>query len=278
MSFLNKKFDLDDPNILSVIDDLSLWSAPFGLKLLDVVNFNKNMNVLDIGSGLGFPAIELSQRLGNSSKIFAIDPWTAANDRFRLKIEAMRIKNVKIIEGMAEKLPFEHEFFNLIVSNNGINNVENDKRVFEEIKRVSTKGTQLVFTFNLADSMIEFYQVYEKILKELHKTEEIERLKKHIYSKRKPLDYFKNLINEADFQIVKIYHDSFNLRFLDGSTMLNHFLIQIGFLENWIHVLDESDIEPVFQKLEMKLNNISRDKGELRLTIPWVCVDCQRQS
>jgi ubiquinone/menaquinone biosynthesis C-methylase UbiE len=278
MDFLDQKFDLDDPDIISAIDELPLWSAPFGLKLLDIVQLKKNMKVLDIGSGLGFPAIELSLRLGNSCKIYAIDPWSAANDRFRLKMKAMRIKNVKIVEGVAEELPFEDSFFDLIVSNNGINNVEDDVKVFQEIKRVSKEGTRLVFTLNLADSMVEFYQVYKKVLRELDKTKEIDRLKKHIFSKRKPLEYTKNLVKKAGFQIVKIYHDSFNLRFLDGSTMFNHFLIQIGFLENWKHVLCESDIGLVFKKLEMHLNDISQRKGEICLSIPWVCIDCHKQS
>ena len=41
-------------------DDLPLWSAPFGLTLLDTVRMKKHINVLDLGSGSGFPMLELA--------------------------------------------------------------------------------------------------------------------------------------------------------------------------------------------------------------------------
>ncbi|MFQ6084439.1 MAG: class I SAM-dependent methyltransferase, partial [Candidatus Aminicenantia bacterium] len=110
-TFLKTQYDLNDPNIVSVIDDLPLWSAPFGLKLLDVVKLRKNINVLDIGSGNGFPIIELSQRLGKTCKVYGIDPWKEAVNRIKLKIKMWNIDNVEIIEGKAEEMPFEDKYF-----------------------------------------------------------------------------------------------------------------------------------------------------------------------
>ncbi len=65
--YLNEIYDLNDPALVSIIDELPLWSAPFGLKLLDKVMFHPNMNVLDLGCGLGFPLLELANRLGDNS-------------------------------------------------------------------------------------------------------------------------------------------------------------------------------------------------------------------
>lgn len=56
--------DLNNPELISVIDELSFWSAPFGLKLLDVIRYKRNIKALDIACGLGFPLMELSMRLG----------------------------------------------------------------------------------------------------------------------------------------------------------------------------------------------------------------------
>ncbi len=152
--YLKHSFNADDPDLVSVIDELPLWSAPFGLKLLDTIELKANINALDIGCGLGFPLIEVAQRLGASSKIYGIDPWTAAIDRINLKIKTYDIKNVEVIEGVAEELPFENNFFDLIISNNGINNVEDIKLSLDECYRVSKSNAQLTITMNLEDSMI----------------------------------------------------------------------------------------------------------------------------
>ena len=272
--YLETKYNLRDPNLISVIDDLPLWSAPFGLKLLNTINFRNNINVLDIGSGFGFPIIELSQRLGKKCKLFGIEPWKEAVRRIKLKIKMLEIKNVKMIVGNAESLNFEDEFFDLIVSNNGINNVENEKQVLAEIGRVAKPGAQMVLTVNLPETMKEFYEIYENVLEEMGKLTEIDKLKQHILKKRKPLDHTLDSITRVDFQILNVFEDSFELRFKDGSAMLNHFLIKFAFLEPWKNILTKKDIEDIFKKVERKLNKSAEKNGTLNLSVPWVCINC----
>jgi len=274
--WIKSKYNLNDPNILSAIDDLPLWSAPFGLKLLDVVELKQNINVLDIGSGTGFPIIELSQRLGNTCKVYGIDPWEAAVDRIKFKMKIWDIKNLEIINGKVESLPFEDKYFDLIISNNGINNVENDKKALEEISRVSKTGAQLVVTMNLPETMIEFYDIFRNVLKENNKTIELRKLEEHIFSKRKPLSYTTELLEKSGFKIQSIHEDSFNLRFTDGSSMLNHFFIKLSFLESWKIILNAQDVKRIFKRIENKLNILSRQNGELKLSIPWICMDCRK--
>jgi 16S rRNA G527 N7-methylase RsmG len=52
---------------MEVIDELPIWSVPFGLKLLDVVDYKPTISAIDIGFGTGFPLIELAMRFGNTS-------------------------------------------------------------------------------------------------------------------------------------------------------------------------------------------------------------------
>jgi len=223
--YLNHSFNPDDPDLISVIDELPLWSAPFGLSLLDTINLKPNINALDVGCGLGFPLIELSQRLGNTCKVYGIDPWEAAIERINLKIKTYDLKNVSVIKGVAEELPFDDNFLNLIVSNNGINNVEDLQKSLNECSRISKTGAQFTMTLNLEDTMIEFYSRLEEILIKNKLDEEVKKMKDQIYSKRKPLDEIKNSSCEAGFEIKSIKNDSFKLRFLDGATMFNHPLI-----------------------------------------------------
>ncbi len=277
MTWLKTKYDLGNPELISVIDDLPLWSAPFGMKLLEKVILKRNIKVLDIGSGMGFPIVELSQRLGDSCEVYGIDPWKVAVERTNQKIKIWGVTNLNIIEGFAEELPFANEYFDLIISNNGVNNVQDENKTFDEIKRVSKKGAQLVITVNLPETMIEFYNVYEKVLKSKNKLEELNSLKKHILSKRKPVKHTIKLVEEADFEISEIYEDKFQFKYLDGTAMLHHFVIKLAFLNSWLEILKDRDKEQIFEELEAELNLIAEKLGELVLTVPWICIDAKKE-
>jgi ubiquinone/menaquinone biosynthesis C-methylase UbiE len=247
------------------------------LKLLDTIELKPNLNVLDIGSGMGFPIIELSQRLGSSCNVFGIDPWNTATERAKLKMKIWGITNLQILEGRAEELPFENDYFDLIISNNGTNNVDNEEKVFSEISRTAKSGAQLVITLNLLETMIEFYEIYEKVLVKNNKIDEVEKLKSHIHSKRKPLSSTKEIIENAGFEINEIFEDSFSLRFLDGSTMFNHFFIRLAFMESWRNILNQNDEKIIFDAIENELNKIAESNREFSLTIPWVCINSSKK-
>ena len=274
--YLTHSFNTDDAELISVIDELPLWSAPFGLKLLDTIKLSHNIKALDIGCGLGFPVIELAQRLGDTSKVFGIDPWEKAIERTLFKIKKYEINNVEIIKGIAEELPFEDSFFDLIVSNNGINNVQNMELALSECARVSKPNAQFVITLNLEDTMIEFYQVFGEVLKNNNLNSEIVKMKEQIYSKRKPLSEMKELITSIGFRIINIQHDKFYLRFVDGLTMFNHSLIKYWFVDGWKSILDTIHLEKIFNEVETELNDIAKEKGEILLTVPFVTIDCRK--
>ena len=274
---LNAIFDPADPDLVSVIDDLALWSAPFGMKLLEVVGLRRGLRVLDVGAGTGFPGVELSQRLGASSHVFSLDPWRQALDRARVKKRIWGIPNLHLVAGRAETLPFGNCSFDLLVSNNGTNNVEDEERAYAELARVAKPGAQMVLTMNLPDTMIELYSTFERVLSARGLTAEVQRLRDHIFEKRKPLEHLRRVLAAAGFEIMAVHEDVFTLRFLDGTTMLEHFLIRLAFRESWTHLLDPHDVRPVFDQVEAELNKRASSEGHLGLSVPWVCLDCRRR-
>ena len=275
---MSAEFDPADPDLVSVLDDLALWSAPFGLRLLEVVRLRRGLQVLDVGTGCGFPSMELSQRLGPSSRVFALDPWRAALSRARTKRRVWRIPHLHIVAGRAEAMPFGRARFDLLVSNNGTNNVDDELRAYAELARVAKPGAQMVLTMNLPGTMIEFYSTLEHVMEERGLFAAAARLQAHIHEKRKPLDHLERVLTAAGFDLVAVHEDVFMLRFLDGTTMLQHFLIRLAFLESWVDLLDGENVAAVFDRVETELNVRAGREGELGLSVPWVCLDCRRRS
>jgi len=274
--FRKSNFNLNDRDTVSIIDELPLWSAPFGLKLLDAIKLRSNITALDIGFGLGFPLLEVAQRLGNSSKVYGIDPWKVAIERTKTKINILGLNNVELLEGVAENIPLPDSSVDLIVSNNGINNVQNLEKVMSECKRIAKKSAQFVATVNLNKTMIEFYDELEKGLIEEGLNENVSQLKKHIYHKRRPLDELKKLFQSNGFKIEKLIHDSFKLRFLNATTMFNHYLIRLAFLDSWLDLVPEVLIQEIFTRVENRLNHKAQDDEEMVLTVPFVVIEAEK--
>ena len=255
-------------------DDLPLWSAPFGLTLLDTIRMKSNINVLDIGSGGGFPMLELAERMGKTCMIYGLDPSADAVEMITAKKKLKEVVFAKIVKGVAEEIPFPDEYFGLITSNNGLNNVTDQARCLAECYRVADHSAQMVLTMNLPHTMVEFYDVFEETLRALGMTEEIEKMRDHISEKRKPVDFLKELILSAGFDIRTINVDGFKMKYCDRSVFLNHSFIRNNFMAPWKSCLPEKQTEQVFAIIEQKLNTISLEKGELVMSIPYVCFDC----
>jgi ubiquinone/menaquinone biosynthesis C-methylase UbiE len=265
--------DFDFKEYVNVADECPIWSAPFGLKLLDHIDYKKNISALDIGFGTGFPLTEIALRLGESSTVYGIDPWTDAIIRAKKKIEYYQITNIRIFEGVAESIPLSDRSVDLIVSNNGINNVRDIDQVISECSRIIKPGGQFVQTMNLDKSMTEFYEQLEMVLSELGMIKEIELMRQHIYSKRRPLDETTSIIQNHGFIIKDILHDQFNYKFSDGSALLNHYFIRLAFMDSWIKILPGNKLEQIFDTIELRLNEQARNLSCIKLSIPFVLIN-----
>lgn len=270
------RYDINNPALVSAIDDVPVWSAPFGLALLEEVDLRPNLVALDVGSGLGFPSIELAQRLGSTGRVFGIDPWTAANERARRKIDAWGLDNITILEGKAEKLPFADETLDLVISNNGTNNVEDEAQTYREIARTAKDNAQILLTVNLPETMLEFYSVYEDVLKRRGMKDCLDKLTEHINHKRKPADHVCNGLAAAGIKVEDVRHDSFTIRYVNGTAMLENPLIRLAFRPSWEEVIEPNEVEGVFAEIAEVLDKQAATKGELGLSVPWVLIKARR--
>jgi len=273
--YLDTSIDLDDPEVVSAMDDLPLWSAPFGLMLLERVPLKEGIRVLDVGCGSGFPLLEVAQSLGPSSAACGIDPWRAAHVRIRQKIKLLQIKNVSLIEGSGSAMPFKDSSFHVIVSNLGVNNFNAPQEIFDECFRVAKPKAQILLTTNPKGHMAEFFEVFEEVLRELERIDVMADLVKHI-DHRMTAKAVGRCLEHSGFRLSSIHRNKFSLRFLDGRAFFRHALIRYGFLDEWKKLIPIQDQKKIFLKLEESLGKLAGIKGELRLTIPVACIAAEK--
>jgi len=269
--YLDWKTDWD---VVAWYDELPLWSAPFGVMLLENVPLRRNMTVLDVGCGTGFPLVELAQRLGGTCKVCGLDPWQPALERARRRLGALGVTNVELVEGSAEAMPFEDARFDLVVSNLGINNFDNAAAALAEARRVLVPAGEIALTTNLCGHMALFYETYEETLKELGRCEWLDSLDKHVRH-RTTLENLTGMLTTAGFVVRRVEQRSVTMRFVDGAALLRHAFIRLTFLDAWRQVVPPAAETSVFEALERNLNRRAARDGCLALTVPMAYVEAQ---
>lgn len=273
--YLIDKYNINDPKFASALDELSFWSARFGLLLFNNLEIKKNITILDLGCGNGFPLFELAQTFGKTCQVLGVDIWKAGLERAKTKQKELKLPNISILEADGENLPLLNSSVNLIVSNLLLNNLAKPNLTIAECHRVLKPGGTIILTTNVIGHFQEFYQVFYELLTELNNKnylENLEQNKNHRGSK----EIFSKLLENNGFTLNKVIEDQFFMRFSDGTALLNHTLIKIGFLGGWKNILEVKDQEHVFNSLENKLNNIAESFGELRMTVPMLYLEAKK--
>jgi len=235
------------------------------------------MCVLDIGCGSGFPVLELAGRLGKGSEVYGLDPSDDAIEMLGSKIKLRNAGNAFAIKGAGESMPFGDEYFDLVTSNNGLNNVDDQAQVLKECFRVCKHGAQMVLTMNLPHTMIEFYDALRTVLSGMELTGSIDSMEAHIFEKRKPVDYLQKLIRENGFHIRSVQLDGFKYRFVTAQAFYDHYLVRNFFLPPWKNILPNGLHEQILSETAVILDHAVSENGNLEISVPFVCIDAEKK-
>ncbi|EKD28910.1 MAG: hypothetical protein ACD_79C00166G0005 [uncultured bacterium] len=114
-------------------------------KIISLLPFKKNDLILDVGCGTGNLVIFLANKLKNlNCNIWGID---AASKMIDISLrKSKNLENTKFFTCASEKLPFENQIFDHVVSTFFFHHIDFDLKIksLQEIKRVLKKNGKLI--------------------------------------------------------------------------------------------------------------------------------------
>jgi len=101
--------------------------------------------VVDVGSGGGFDTFIAAGQVGPEGRVVGVDMTQEMIDRARAAAAALGLDHVEIREGLAEDLPVEDGWADVVISNGVINLCPDKQATFAEIYRALRPGGFLQF-------------------------------------------------------------------------------------------------------------------------------------
>jgi SAM-dependent methyltransferase len=101
--------------------------------------------VVDVGSGAGFDSFIAAAQVGPKGKVVGVDMTQEMLEKSRSTAKLLGYDNVEFREGLAEKLPIEDGWADVVISNGVINLCADKRQVFSEIYRVLKPAGRLQF-------------------------------------------------------------------------------------------------------------------------------------
>ena len=113
---------------------------PFSLRALQ-----SGERVVDVGSGAGFDAVVAAAQVGPTGRVVGVDMTPQMLTKARQTAGELGLDQLEFREGLAEKLPVEDGWADVVISNGVINLCADKRAVFTEIRRVLRPGGRVQF-------------------------------------------------------------------------------------------------------------------------------------
>ena len=134
-----------DPGLTDPLPDVAVESFAGVANPFSIHDLAEGEKVVDVGSGAGMDPFIAAGIVGDSGRVVGVDMTPEMLDKANSNLEVLGLSNVEFREGLAEALPVDDGWADVVMSNGVFNLCADKHQVFTEVLRVLRPGGRVQF-------------------------------------------------------------------------------------------------------------------------------------
>ena len=134
-----------DAAVVDNLPDVAVESFAGVANPFSLHSLGSGERVVDVGSGGGFDSFIAASQVGSQGEVIGVDMTEEMLAKSRSTTKLLGYDHVEFRAGLAEALPVEDGWADVVISNGVINLCADKRKVFSEIFRVLRRGGRLQF-------------------------------------------------------------------------------------------------------------------------------------